>query len=332
MDAADDNTEIGIAIKNRIAEEIEGADEGAESKGGGEMTWHVYAAHAQLELQQNGLPLVAARVYELGIARHKSFLMAPEFVQQYAQLLKTMGDEDNFRSLVQRALMAIEGDASVDQRPLWNMLLKFECEGAKTAGDLKAIKELELMRQKALGTEESAIPKALRDQLQKIEGGTVGGNLDRILMRVGIIVGGGCGGQSDEAFALRGFVEEETVASGTVDRQQLARERLDAMKAANQKKAPAWLQILLDRLGPVRGRRDPNRRTLDQAVANLLNYPLPEKPSEQEGKRRIAADPKEGGGGGEKRGRGEEESDEEDGEAAGFFAKRQRQKASEGQK
>lgn len=65
-------------------------------------------------------------------------------MKQYALLLKTIGDEDNFRSLVQRALKAIEDDAPVLQLPLWDMLLKFECEGAKTAGDLKAIKELEV--------------------------------------------------------------------------------------------------------------------------------------------------------------------------------------------
>lgn len=94
------------------------------------------------------------------------------------------------------------------------------------------------------------MPKPLRDQLQKIDpnSSSAGGNLERTLERVEIIVGAGCGGESDEAFATRGRPAELLQAAvgsggGVVDRSKLARERLDAMRASgnqqtNGKKLP----------------------------------------------------------------------------------------------
>jgi Pre-mRNA 3''-end processing (cleavage and polyadenylation) factor len=41
----------------------------------GRITWHLYAAHATIEHRVNNLPKVAARVYELGLKKHRSFLV-----------------------------------------------------------------------------------------------------------------------------------------------------------------------------------------------------------------------------------------------------------------
>ncbi|GFH44969.1 hypothetical protein CTEN210_01443 [Chaetoceros tenuissimus] len=152
------------------AETLEGiTNEGSKSaKNIGFITWHLYASHATLEHRLNHLPKVASRVYELGLKKHRSFLSTPQFVLQYSSLLLELNDEENLRALLMRAISACEEQNELDgddalggnekklserrelQRPLWDMMLKFESIISLRSGDLTSVQSLEARRRKAL--------------------------------------------------------------------------------------------------------------------------------------------------------------------------------------
>mmetsp|Transcript_1541 Transcript_1541/g.2821 ORF Transcript_1541/g.2821 Transcript_1541/m.2821 type:complete len:1330 (-) Transcript_1541:273-4262(-) len=139
----------------------------------GYITWHLYAAHATIEHRLSKNPHVAARIYELGLRKHRSFLSNPPYVLHYANLLLELNDEENLRSLLMRAVAACEeeeanatpaaggSDAAAlakrreMQRPLWDMMLKFESvlssrgggQGGNSAADILSI---ESRRRRAL--------------------------------------------------------------------------------------------------------------------------------------------------------------------------------------
>ena len=113
----------------------------------GPITWHLYASHATLEHRLNHSPEIAARVYELGLRKHLSFLTKPPYVMRYAQLLLELGDTVNLRALLTRAVSACEavaaksaanqesGTSKSQQQlatnspavaALWDMTLRFE--------------------------------------------------------------------------------------------------------------------------------------------------------------------------------------------------------------
>ena len=135
--------------------------EGPENNGGpsdkvqrrarpGPITWHLYASHATMEHRLNNSPEIAARVYELGLRKHVSFLTKPPYVMRYAQLLLELGDTVNLRALLTRAVAACEelaskaaatsqeggaskiqhqqlqGSTSAAVAALWDMTLRFE--------------------------------------------------------------------------------------------------------------------------------------------------------------------------------------------------------------
>jgi hypothetical protein len=128
------------------------------------ITWHLYSAHATIEHRLNKSPHIAARVFELGLRKHRTFLSTPQFVMQYGSLLFELNDEENLRALLTRAIAACEEVNSTDaedgtktalagkeaQRPLWDMMLKFESILSCRNGDLSTLQALEARRRKAL--------------------------------------------------------------------------------------------------------------------------------------------------------------------------------------
>ena len=145
----------------------------------GFITWHLYAAHAEMEYLLNGLPDVAIRVYELGLRKHRSFLSTPPYVLQYANLLLRLGDTDKTRTLLIRAIAAVnEEDGGLEdsmnsnnnnndpimsasrvakreaQRPLWDILMKLQSissfSNCGTAHSMSAFQSIESRRRKAL--------------------------------------------------------------------------------------------------------------------------------------------------------------------------------------
>ena len=142
-----------------------------ESSKYGFITWHLYASHATMEHRINKLPEVAARVYELGLRKHRTFLATPQYVLQYCSLLLELGDEANLRALLTRAIAACEEecegqvDESVSsgnqaksnllkkkekQRPLWDMMLMFESIVSARSGDRTSLRNVEARRRIAL--------------------------------------------------------------------------------------------------------------------------------------------------------------------------------------
>jgi hypothetical protein len=93
----------------------------------GPVTWHLYACHASIEHRLNASPDIAARIYELGLRRHASFLTKPPYVLKYAELLMELQDTVNLRALLTRALAAC-GDSNNSEQieALWNMTLQCE--------------------------------------------------------------------------------------------------------------------------------------------------------------------------------------------------------------
>ena len=138
----------------------------------GYITWHLYAAHATIEHRLSKNPKVAARIYELGLRKHRTFLSNPPYVLHYANLLLELNDEENLRSLLMRAVAACEEEQTVPpagsgsdaastaaarkremQRPLWDMMLKFESvlSSRSNKGNISAdIASIEARRRRAL--------------------------------------------------------------------------------------------------------------------------------------------------------------------------------------
>uniref|UniRef100_A0A7S2EH36 Suppressor of forked domain-containing protein n=1 Tax=Ditylum brightwellii TaxID=49249 RepID=A0A7S2EH36_9STRA len=141
----------------------------------GVITWHLYAVHATIEHRLNRSPAVAARVYELGLRKHRTFLSTPPYVLQYANLLLELNDEENLRALLTRAVAACEeaainvgsgvvfnNDPNVNaaqdvarrerQRSLWDMMLQFESmlSSLNRSGDAVMVQSIETRRRRAL--------------------------------------------------------------------------------------------------------------------------------------------------------------------------------------
>lgn len=144
-----------------------GKDAAESTVNAGYITWHLYAAHATIEHRLSKNPKVAARIYELGLRKHRTFLSNPPYVLHYANLLLELNDEENLRSLLMRAVAACEeeettgGDADAAavakrremQRPLWDMMLKFESvlSSRSSNGNVSAdVVSIEARRRRAL--------------------------------------------------------------------------------------------------------------------------------------------------------------------------------------
>jgi len=127
-------------------------DNPTSSIAAGPITWHLYACHATIEHRLNKSPEVAARVFELGLRKHSSFLTKPPYVLKYAKLLLELQDTVNLRALLTRALAACGNSNSSGQiEALWDMTL--ECEelwSISEPANIEAAIAIERKRRKAL--------------------------------------------------------------------------------------------------------------------------------------------------------------------------------------
>ena len=180
---AKDKNENGVIVEHRIVTNRLNAFVGVSHSNGdkyqspvtannaGFITWHLYMAHAIMEHRLGKNPKVAARVYELGLRKHRTFLSNPPYVLHYANLLLELNDEENLRSLLMRAVAACEEEEAVTsasiggsdtaviarrremQRPLWDMMLKFEsilCSHSNKGNIAADISSIEARRRRAL--------------------------------------------------------------------------------------------------------------------------------------------------------------------------------------
>lgn len=248
------------------------------SDGGGGMmakngliTWHLYASHALIEHRINKLPQVAARVYELGLRKHRTFLATPQFVLQYCSLLFELGDEENLRALLTRAIAACEEDCGeqVDdttgagnssnsaimkkrdkQRPLWDMMLMFESIVSARSVDQTSLRDIEARRRQALyGPESEDVSGgsflnetevgigmhkiSLSDTLIRSEGYDVSSRIVNGLDRIVdmLEISGILGQESTTAISSLGSVWKDDGAGGLSDASFRRRKRLQTKRS-----------------------------------------------------------------------------------------------------
>lgn len=154
-------------VMNRLGTSAEEESGDSQKASAGFITWHLYATHATIEHHLSKKPKVAARIYELGLRKHRTFLSTPPYVLHYANLLLELNDEENLRSLLMRAVAACEEEEANSggsdeaaiarrremQRPLWDMMLKFESilSSRGSNGNVSAdISSIESRRRRAL--------------------------------------------------------------------------------------------------------------------------------------------------------------------------------------
>ena len=113
-------------VTSKMDESETGVDSSQQKLKPGPITWHLYASHATIEHRLNRSPEIAARVYELGLRKHASFLTKPAYVLRYAHLLLELQDTVNLRALLARALAACKESKSPAVAALWDMTLQFE--------------------------------------------------------------------------------------------------------------------------------------------------------------------------------------------------------------
>eukprot|EP00581_Thalassiosira_minuscula_P010174 CAMPEP_0183710292 /NCGR_PEP_ID=MMETSP0737-20130205/6065_1 /TAXON_ID=385413 /ORGANISM="Thalassiosira miniscula, Strain CCMP1093" /LENGTH=1345 /DNA_ID=CAMNT_0025938531 /DNA_START=78 /DNA_END=4115 /DNA_ORIENTATION=+ len=162
---------LKASVGSQSAAEVDKVDtpESISKTNSGFITWHLYAAHATIEHRLSKKPQVAARIYELGLRKHRTFLSNPPYVLHYANLLLELNDEENLRSLLMRAVAACEEEeanttstagggpdaATIStrremQRPLWDMMLKFESVLSSQGNTSVDILSIESRRRRAL--------------------------------------------------------------------------------------------------------------------------------------------------------------------------------------
>jgi hypothetical protein len=151
--------DIGTAVKSP---KTEGNSEGENDSPGeeletkiipGRITWQLYASHANMEYRLNNSPEIAARVYELGLRKHISFLTKTPYVLRYAQLLMELQDTENLRALLTRAVSACEGSEgnAAAAAAFWDMSLRFETILAGTdPANIASLANVEQRRHAAL--------------------------------------------------------------------------------------------------------------------------------------------------------------------------------------
>lgn len=128
-------------------------DESEAKEPPGVITWQLYASHADMEHRLNHSPAVAARIYELGLRKHISFLTKPAYIYRYAQLLMELRDTENLRALLTRAIAACEAEEGMEDEiaALWDMTLRFEATlSGADASNVSALQNVERKRHAAL--------------------------------------------------------------------------------------------------------------------------------------------------------------------------------------
>ena len=128
-----------------------GGDGATAIEAAGPITWHLYASHAVMEHRLNRAPEVAARVYELGLRKHASFLTVPAYIRRYAQLLLELNDYKNLRALLTRAVAACEAEDKKEAlASLWDMTLHFESIIVSDTASVANLFEIEKKRREAV--------------------------------------------------------------------------------------------------------------------------------------------------------------------------------------
>jgi len=146
-----------IATSTHISDAAKAAEESKEHLSAredserippGPITWQLYASHATMEHRLNHSPTIAARIYELGLRKHASFLTKAPYIQIYAQLLLELQDSENLRALLTRAVAACEADGSKVEAAaaLWDMTLRFE--SILSGDDPSNVSELKLVERR----------------------------------------------------------------------------------------------------------------------------------------------------------------------------------------
>lgn len=141
------------AIDGRTRKKTRGSNSETSDKPSfppGIITWHLYTAHAVIEHRLNRQPAVAARVFELGLRKHASFLTKPAYLHRYAQLLLELGDTINLRALLARAVAACT-DLPVALAAVWKLNLQLEAvlTGTDPVG-ASVVSSLEAQRRQAV--------------------------------------------------------------------------------------------------------------------------------------------------------------------------------------
>ena len=140
-----------ISGKAANGKKAETEEESANESSAGPVTWHLYASHALIEHRLNRCPEVAARVYELGLRKHSSFLTKPPYVMRYAQLLLELGDSLNLRALLTRAVAACDSAKYPKAlAALWDMSLRFESVLSADKTTAAHLQEIEQKRRQAV--------------------------------------------------------------------------------------------------------------------------------------------------------------------------------------
>ncbi|KAI8905512.1 hypothetical protein EDD86DRAFT_194001 [Gorgonomyces haynaldii] len=109
------------------------------------ITSHVYTASALMEFYVNKDPVVAGKIFELGL---KTFNIAEdphaaEFICRYVDFLICLNDDNNTRALFERALAAIPAERS---KKVWAMYVNYETQ----YGDLANLNKLQSRRDLAI--------------------------------------------------------------------------------------------------------------------------------------------------------------------------------------
>jgi hypothetical protein len=150
----------------------------------GPITWHLYASHATIEHRVNKLPETAARIYELGLRKHSSFLTKPTYILKYGQLLMELQDTVNLRALLTRALAACGDLKTPHVESLWDMTL--QCEEVWSVSDpsnLDNIISVERKRRAALlGKEVEDVATGLRVDGEESKLGSQNTSLSELLI------------------------------------------------------------------------------------------------------------------------------------------------------
>jgi cleavage stimulation factor subunit 3 len=114
-------------------------------------TYHIYVAHALLEFHANKEPIVARKIFELGM-KDKDFSLEADYIIAYIDFLVHTSDDNNMRVLFERSLDALKEKPPSVSRPIWDYFLDFEYRMAKGGGDLSAVEKIEKRRAEALSS------------------------------------------------------------------------------------------------------------------------------------------------------------------------------------
>lgn len=96
-------------------------------------TYHIYICSAMIEYHTNREPVIASKIFEVGLKR---FSENPDYVKAYFDYLVLIKDNTNARALFEKSVVKMEPDMA---QPLYEHVLRYESE----YGELSALLKLE---------------------------------------------------------------------------------------------------------------------------------------------------------------------------------------------